>query len=251
MEYFECSRPTGDGYCSDDECPCREVVIPRGKGYLYIEPQIVAFRRKFPWERNAEAEAGKRLLETSLPLVPALATLRYGPILVCRQGAKLRGINLRVAGADAKRWWKTGQVPFRPTPLANGTKPPVGEDDYLGGGVPSLSQSLDQFEMIYGRDNPEARREAYRMWWRNKKARFQIWWIWRKWRRNLTSLPYDHKRGSIEVINLDDLDSEELELLAAQGIIDLCDACGNKEGISRIESGQLLCDECLKYFSSD
>jgi hypothetical protein len=40
------------------------------------------------------------------------------PILVCEQGAKLRGLDLKVAAEDAKRWWKTGKVSLRPTPMA-------------------------------------------------------------------------------------------------------------------------------------
>jgi len=43
---------------------------------------------------------------------------RLGPILVCEQGAKLRGLDLEVAATDAKHWWKTGFVPLRATPLA-------------------------------------------------------------------------------------------------------------------------------------
>ncbi len=41
------------------------------------------------------------------------------PILVCEQGAKLRGIDLKVAADDAKRWWETGKAPLRPTPMAS------------------------------------------------------------------------------------------------------------------------------------
>jgi len=41
------------------------------------------------------------------------------PILVCEQGARLRGIDMKVAADDAKRWWETGKVPLRPTPMAN------------------------------------------------------------------------------------------------------------------------------------
>ncbi|MGD1995146.1 MAG: hypothetical protein PVH62_00080 [Anaerolineae bacterium] len=40
------------------------------------------------------------------------------PVLVCEQGAKLRGIDLKVAAEDSKRWWETGRVPLRPTPMA-------------------------------------------------------------------------------------------------------------------------------------
>jgi len=41
----------------------------------------------------------------------------FFPILMCEQGAKLRGINLDTAATDAKHWWETGLVPLRPTPL--------------------------------------------------------------------------------------------------------------------------------------
>ena len=53
-------------------------------------------------------------------IVPSL--LFYGNpeicmgILVCEEGAKLRGLNLEVAAADAKHWWETGKIPFRATP---------------------------------------------------------------------------------------------------------------------------------------
>jgi len=40
------------------------------------------------------------------------------PILMCEQGAKLRGLDLEVAAADAKYWWETGLVPLRVTPIA-------------------------------------------------------------------------------------------------------------------------------------
>jgi hypothetical protein len=39
-----------------------------------------------------------------------------GPIIVCELGAKKLQLNLAVAQADARHWWATGQVPFRPTP---------------------------------------------------------------------------------------------------------------------------------------
>ena len=44
------------------------------------------------------------------------AFYRIGPILVCEQGARLRKLDLKVAGADAAHWWRTGKVPLRPTP---------------------------------------------------------------------------------------------------------------------------------------
>lgn len=40
------------------------------------------------------------------------------PIMCCEQGARLRGLDLEIAAADAKYWWETGLVPLRATPLA-------------------------------------------------------------------------------------------------------------------------------------
>ena len=39
-----------------------------------------------------------------------------GAILMCKKGAELRGLNLKVARADAEHWWNTGLAPLRPTP---------------------------------------------------------------------------------------------------------------------------------------
>jgi hypothetical protein len=54
--------------------------------------------------------------------LPFAGFYRTGPILVCEQGAKRRALDLEVAQADAKRWWETGEVPLRATPLAIGGK---------------------------------------------------------------------------------------------------------------------------------
>jgi len=129
LEYFEADVPSGDGLCSDNDCPCPNVVIPRGEGYLYISQEIVNFRRIYRREEDAE-RAMRKSLEQKYSRDPVLsdlhrygATLNYffrtGPILVCELGARRRNLNLEVAAADAKRWWKTGQVPLRATPLAN------------------------------------------------------------------------------------------------------------------------------------
>jgi len=116
-EYFECDVPAGDGRCSDDSCPCPEVVIPRGTGYLYIDQDLVKFRRQYPTVKSA-VEAMKRLQDQMRASGVGLTGFyRLGPILVCEQGAKLRKLDLEVAAADAKYWWETGKVPLRATPL--------------------------------------------------------------------------------------------------------------------------------------
>lgn len=70
-------------YCSDNSCPCLQTIIPRNKGYIYVVDH-----------GNGKVSAN----------------------LTCEQGARLRNLNLRIASNDAKRWWVTGWVPFRPTP---------------------------------------------------------------------------------------------------------------------------------------
>ncbi len=120
MEYFECDRPSGDGLCSDNNCPCPEVVIPRGTGYLYIEQSLVDFRRQYPTMEAARGamRQGIERMRASYGFRAMTTFYRLGPILVCEEGAKLRNLDLAVAGADAKHWWETGQVPLRATPLA-------------------------------------------------------------------------------------------------------------------------------------
>jgi len=120
MDYFECDVPPSNGICSDNSCPCPEVEIPKGKGYLYIEQSLVDFRRQYPSlqaARNAMQQKRQQMRASFGGMVSGF--YRLGPILVCEQGAKLRNLDLEIAGADAKHWWATGQVPLRATPLSS------------------------------------------------------------------------------------------------------------------------------------
>ena len=127
MQYFEVPRPSGDGLCSDKACPCPETAIPRGSGYLYISQELVDFRK----DCLTYAQLQKKLdnMAKSDPLnnpnsggfVRFLPAGTTSPIMMCEQGAKLRGLDLKTAGADARHWWKTGLVPLRVTPLAIGS----------------------------------------------------------------------------------------------------------------------------------
>lgn len=120
MEYFEVPVPNGDGFCSDRNCPCPEVRIPRGTGYLYIGQEVVDFRR----DARSHEDAVKKMVRAEEELEQQTGAIVMSsprvavPVLVCEQGAKLRGLDLEVAAADARYWWKTGKVPLRPTPLA-------------------------------------------------------------------------------------------------------------------------------------
>jgi hypothetical protein len=128
VEYFESDVPAGDGRCSDNACPCPEVAIPRGTGYLYITPDLVELRSQYPSlasARQAMQNLHKEMSERTGGSVSGF--YRLGPILVCEQGAKLRNLDLEVAGADARHWWRTGQVPLRATPTPGpGATPAAG-----------------------------------------------------------------------------------------------------------------------------
>ena len=104
--------------CSDNECPCGVpgANLPKGSGYFYISKEVVDFRRDCPAEAQALAKIEKMQKKLGGHIIGASGV--FAPILMCVQGARRRGLDLGVAGADAKHWWTTGQVPLRPTPLA-------------------------------------------------------------------------------------------------------------------------------------
>lgn len=116
--YFEVECPPGDGLCSDNECPCGHPgeKIPRGRGYLFISHDNV----KFHQDARSVAEAKKKMnsKRPDFSGYSSARTISINPILMCRQGALKRGLDMEVAAADAKYWWETGLVPLRPTPYA-------------------------------------------------------------------------------------------------------------------------------------
>jgi hypothetical protein len=120
MEYFEVPTPPAEGFCSDRACPCPEVKIPRGSGYLYISQQVVDFRRDALTIQEVAEKMARIEREFERKTGVDMAILGSGwatGILVCEQGAKLRGLDLEVAAADAKHWWETGLMPLRATPV--------------------------------------------------------------------------------------------------------------------------------------
>ncbi|MFA5337435.1 MAG: hypothetical protein WC330_03780 [Candidatus Omnitrophota bacterium] len=122
MDYFEVPRPPKEGFCSDKNCPCHDTVIPPGEGYLYISQKLIDFRRdcftyaqlQLKLKQMAESDPLNKLGAGSF--VRFLPQGTTSPIMMCKQAAILRGLDLEVAQADAKYWWKTGLVPFRETP---------------------------------------------------------------------------------------------------------------------------------------
>lgn len=127
--HMECIRPSGDGLCSDDACPCGYpgATIPRGSGYLYISEDVVEFRRDAPSLEDAEKKIQRvqEQMRQDLGAAGVMFTdLRPVPLLICETAAKKRGLDLAVAAADAKHFWETGRAPLRPTPLASEGAPP-------------------------------------------------------------------------------------------------------------------------------
>jgi ankyrin repeat protein len=116
VRFFECSRPTGDGACSDNGCTCGwpGATLPRGTGYLFISKEVVAFREDARTE--AEAKAKIASIQKRSNLVITNPNSIASAILICKQAALKRGINFEIASRDARHWWETGEVPLRPTP---------------------------------------------------------------------------------------------------------------------------------------
>jgi len=141
--FFECDVPPGDGRCSDKACPCPEVLIPRGTGYLYIDQEIIDFRKQHPRLDDANT-AMKEIIDQRFERTGTtnyIARFRIVPILVCEQGAKLRNLDLETAAQDARHWWNTGLVPLRATPLAS--KPSPGTDSTTKRSPNASKQNLE------------------------------------------------------------------------------------------------------------
>ena len=122
MKYFEVPRPSGDRVCSDPACPCSEVKIPCGTGYLYISQEVVDFRQDCLDASSHESKLQRIEQAAGKETVVIWDRTPGIPILMCEQGARLRNLDLKRAAMDAKYWWETGRAPLRVTPLAGSKK---------------------------------------------------------------------------------------------------------------------------------
>ena len=144
VPHFEVGLPAGDGLCSDNACPCDEERIPRGEGYLYIPQSLVDFRCDALSHDELKAKIMRMrqegMAQGSFVLVDPSV---YNPVLMCRLGAELRGLDMEVAARDAKTAWDTGWAPLRVTPLA-GAKPaqPLGEEQKPAPAKPRVTDQL-------------------------------------------------------------------------------------------------------------
>ena len=95
MEHFSFASPSGTAQCEDAECRCSSEIIEPGSGYLYISNQVVLHRKDETRSEGAAAPA---------------------PMLLCRDAARRRDLDLEVAAQDAAHWWETGSVVLRASP---------------------------------------------------------------------------------------------------------------------------------------
>lgn len=110
--FFESKVPSGTAACSDRQCPCPETVISRGAGYLLITETLIENRRDARTVEEAQHKANAITARVSgRSAIGYFGPGIMNPILMCRQGAELRGLDLEVAAADAKHWWATGLYP--------------------------------------------------------------------------------------------------------------------------------------------
>lgn len=118
VEYFY--QPiTSPAFCSDNQCPCNETPIKKGKGFLYVSKEAVEFRRDARSEKELKAKAAKYIesLGGGDRTAVVLDHMMYKAALICETAAKQRGLNLKVAAADASYAWEKSKAPLRATPL--------------------------------------------------------------------------------------------------------------------------------------
>lgn len=109
---MECPPFQGQAFCSDSDCSCSNTIMPPGKGYLWIKPEIVETRKKC----LTLAEMQKHMATTKTTTIDEIRE-RYLPIVVCEKAAIKRNLNLDVASADFTMWVMRGKVLCRPTPI--------------------------------------------------------------------------------------------------------------------------------------
>jgi hypothetical protein len=100
--------------CSDNECPCTDqkpLTLGRD-AYLYISPEVVAFRKDCLTLLELEIKVSR----LTSPQDMLLAVNASMPKYICEIGAKRRDLDLSVALADGRAAGQTGFVPLRPTP---------------------------------------------------------------------------------------------------------------------------------------
>ena len=128
LEYFEVPVEGSFFLCSDKECPCPGTAhLALGDtGYLCVNPEVIEMRKDALTSAQLERKVAAMRHRVDA-MAGGSSTLVFDtgtvyPIIMCKQGAERRGLDLRVAAADAKHWASTGLVPLRETPRRDSKK---------------------------------------------------------------------------------------------------------------------------------
>jgi hypothetical protein len=122
LQYFEVPVEGSFFLCSDNQCPCPGTAhLALGDtGYLYVNPEVIEMRKDALTSAELERKTAA-MRQKAAAMAGGSATIFFDtgtvfPIIMCKQGAERRGLDLKVAAADAKHWASTGLVPLRETP---------------------------------------------------------------------------------------------------------------------------------------
>ncbi|MFC1844239.1 ankyrin repeat domain-containing protein [Thermodesulfobacteriota bacterium] len=117
LKYFEVPSEVSKFLCSDNQCPCpgTEHLVLGETGYLYISNEVVDMRKDALTKADLDAKQQRIINKTDASLMYFDQGTVY-PIVMCKEGVRLRKLDLNVAAADARHWRKTGLVPLRVTP---------------------------------------------------------------------------------------------------------------------------------------
>lgn len=101
---------------------------------MYISKEAVRFRRDCLTLEESQEKIDRKIRSSGV-LIVVVPQHEIGPVLICKQSAKLIGLDLETAAADAKYWWKTGKVPLRPTPIASAEVSVQPAEDWFNKGI--------------------------------------------------------------------------------------------------------------------
>ena len=111
---MECPPFSGQAACSDNQCPCPNTTMPPAKGYLWIKPEVADTRKNCLSLSALQSHMSST--STSVMNIDEIR-IRYLPLVICKEAAIRRKLDLVAAASDYSSWVKTGKVPCRATPI--------------------------------------------------------------------------------------------------------------------------------------
>lgn len=86
LDSFEVKVPNRNGLCSDNNCPCKDTVIPQGNGFIFISEACANFRKDYRTSKSCENklnELADHFSSQNKVYLPTEDT--YTAVLVCRK----------------------------------------------------------------------------------------------------------------------------------------------------------------------